>query len=269
MESQTMKIIMGIIKAVLGFLLVIIVATVGTLVFLTGFGLLHGLLAGAKEFFYRSDFIVYIIPEVDFFIFLIAFILLIIVLVGMKLITPVENQEIYFEEIDSTSKTVSLIEKVLFRIICLVAPYYLVFWHLVGVNKGKILSAIFAISLLLGYYSLTDYSVFNQDTIVQHSFFNPRGQTYSWTEIEEVRVGVKKNKNDNDYYYIMQFEDKTTINLRESGSSHLDVADVFLLVDDKVKELGINKIIDRSNLDKWGNEYGPDYVEKVRRLFED
>ncbi|MCC5909213.1 MAG: hypothetical protein JJT76_02090 [Clostridiaceae bacterium] len=60
-----------------------------------------------------------------------------------------------------------------------------------------------------------------------------------------------------------------TINLKESTSSPLYFADTFLLIHDKVKDLGINKVIDRINLDKWGNEYDQDYVEKIKKLFED
>jgi len=52
-------------------------------------------------------------------------------------------------------------------------------------------------------------------------------------------------------------------------SSKLDSEDAFLLIDHKVKELGINKIINRSNLEKWGTDYDKQYVKKIHMLFED
>ncbi|MCC5909214.1 MAG: hypothetical protein JJT76_02095 [Clostridiaceae bacterium] len=66
------------------------------------------------------------------------------------------------------------------------------YWHFVGKHKRKVLSLTLAASLLPGYYSFIDYSILYQDIIVKHSFFNPRGQIYSWEDIEEVRVGIKE-----------------------------------------------------------------------------
>lgn len=263
---------LGAIKGILGYLLVIIVVIVVALVSLAGFSFLHGIIAGADNFFDRSDFIAYIIPGMNYIYGLTAFVLLVIGLFGIKFITPVEKVELHFEEVDFTPNKLSYLNKILYMKLRFDLRVYLAFWYFVGKHKGEVLTFILIAFILTGYRSLTDYSILYQDAIVKHSFFNPRGQIYRWEDIEEVRVGIKEKRRNYDYYYAIQFQDKTTINLNQHTniSSHsYDSYDDRLIIDHRIKMLGINKIIDRSNLDKWGNEYYPDHVEKVRKLFED
>ncbi|SET44744.1 hypothetical protein SAMN05660297_02413 [Natronincola peptidivorans] len=267
---------LGVIKGMLGSSLAIIVFIVGGLVLIVGsivgFGLLHGIIAGIHHFFERSDFIAYIIPGRNLIFGIITFVLLVIGFLGIKFITPSEKVEIQFEEADFNPKDLSFFLKIVYIQFRFETRIYAALWHFVGEHKGKVLSLTLAASLLLGYYSFTDYSILYQDTIVKHSFFNPMGQTYSWEDIEEVRVGTKGKRNDYDYYYTIQFKDKNIISLNPHTSinSHsYDFYDDLLIIDHRVKELGINKVIDRSNLDKMGRSYYPDHLEKARRLFED
>ncbi|MCC5908939.1 MAG: hypothetical protein JJT76_00650 [Clostridiaceae bacterium] len=267
-----MKKISGAIKGILVYVLMIIGIIVGVLVSLLGFTLLHNIIAGANHLFERSDFIAYIIPGRNYVFAIIAFVLLVIGLLGIKFITPTEKVELQFEEADFNPKDLSLFFKAVYIQFRFKTRVYVALWHFLGKHKRRAFSLTLAASLLLGYYSFTDYSILYQDTIVQHRFFNPRGQIYRWENIEEVRVGIKEKRRDYDYYYAIEFKDKTIINLNPSTSinSHsYDSYDDLLIIDHRVKELGIKKVIDRFNLDKWGNEYYPDHVEKVRRLFED
>ncbi|SDK99536.1 hypothetical protein [Natronincola ferrireducens] len=267
---------LGVIKGTLGSLMTMIVFIVGGLVllvgFIVGFSLLHGIIAGVDNFFERSDFIAYIIPGRNVILGIIAFVLLVVGLLGMKFITPSEKVDIQFEEADFNPKDLNIFLKAVYMQFRFETRVYGALWHFLGKHKGKVLSLTLTTSLLLGYYSLTDYSILYQDTIVKHSFFNPRGQTYSWEDIEEVRVGTKGKRNNHDYYYTIQFKDKTIINLNPHTSinSHTyDFYDDLLMIDHRVKELGIHKVIDRSNLDKLGRGYYPEHLEKARRLFED
>jgi len=266
-----MRSMVWIIKNILKYLALIIGATVGALGFFLGFGLLHGTLAGASDFVERSDFIIYGIPGVNSMIGFTSMILIIVVIIGIKVITPVEKPEIYFEETDSSSNIIKFIDNLLYKTICFIVPIYLSVWHFLGKNKAKILFGVFIFALGLGYYSLTDYSIVYEDTIIKHSAFNPSGTTYNWTDIEEVQVGVKNSSYGYDYYYILRFKDNSSININDFAgiSSKLDSEDAFISIDHKVKELGINKIIDRTDLEKWGTEYDKQYVEKIQRLFED
>jgi len=269
MENLLVKIVLGIIGYILGVLLLITVGITAIFGFFIGFAFLHGILVGVSDFFVRNDFIGYILPTFNYFIGLIAFILIIIGIAAVKFVKPIEKQEIYFEEIDSTSNDIRFIEKTVYKIIYFIVPLYVAIWNFVGKNKVKLFWPIFALCLVMGYYSLTTYSIIYQDTIVKHSFLNPTGKTYRWDDIEQVEVRIDKDRYDYDYYYVIKFKDKDTLNVDKSISSHLYFADTFLLIDQKVKELGINKIIDRTDLEKWGTQFDEDYVEKVQRLFID
>jgi len=216
-----MKIVLGIIGYILGVLILITVGITAIFGFFIGFSFLHGILAGVNDFYVRNDFIGYILPTFNYFMGLIAVILIVTGIIAIKFVKPIEKQEIYFEEIDSTSNDIRFIEKIAYKIICFIVPVYLGIWNFVDKNKAKILAPIFALSLVMGYYSLTTYSIIYQDTIVKHSFFNPTGKTYSWDDIEQVEVGIDKNRYDYDYYYVIKFNDKDTLNVDKSINSHL------------------------------------------------
>jgi len=145
------------------------------------------------------------------------------------------------------------------------------------VRRYKINSiAIFlGILTLCGYYMITNVSFISSDKIVTHSFFNPQGNEYSYSDIKALHTGTYNRtipfvRSKGEFYYIVELDNGKKINLATVGGIR-DNEDSWLTImklDEAFMEFDVTKNVDAKHSDKFLKDLGKLYRDRVINVFE-
>lgn len=117
------------------------------------------------------------------------------------------------------------------------------------------------INLLIAYISITSVTVITQDKIIDHSFYNPIGTNYVYNDIKKVDTGIT---NKGDFYYYIYLPNNKKINLYQSTSKYEDTYLELEILDEKLMELGIEKISSDKNMHKC--DLDERYINRFERI---
>lgn len=133
----------------------------------------------------------------------------------------------------------------------------------------KWIYAIFAIfNIVILYTILFNVSVITNAKIIDYSFFSPQGREYSYNDVKIINTGVYGKKqyipfsshSKGDFYYIIELNDGTKIDLTEMGGSKDDEDPRFIIekLDAQFVDMGIEKISSTEYF-----EYATEHLDKI------
>lgn len=137
---------------------------------------------------------------------------------------------------------------------------------------NKLFVSIFmTISLIVFVVMMFNFDAVYENKIVAYSITNIKGITYKYEDMKEVNVKIKKYWNNSlEANYILIFDNHevdilgTIISIQNEEDSY----DHNILIDNKIKELKINKKVDDKYLDKYVSSLDEVYANKIKILFE-
>lgn len=149
--------------------------------------------------------------------------------------------------------------------------HIMAFLNFIEPKKQVVYPLLIIFYCILASYALMNYSVIYENSIKKYSIISPNGKNYNWDDIKNVKVGITKSRRRQyDFYYTIDLKDNSSINLNSSNETRgKEIHDILLEVDDKIKKKHIPKIIDKTNLNNYGNGLDKIYIEKIRKLFVD
>jgi hypothetical protein len=138
--------------------------------------------------------------------------------------------------------------------------------------QKKYLNIIVIFTILSSYIQITSVSVFTDKEIINHSFYHPNAQVYTYKDIHSVQTGIYGNRipfirDNGDIYYIITFKDGTKINLMDMGGETSD--DTYSQVEhmDKIiMSYGVKKISSEKNIQFV--QMDKIYVDRFKRIIE-
>ncbi|NMC56686.1 MAG: hypothetical protein GYA50_05655 [Eubacteriaceae bacterium] len=133
---------------------------------------------------------------------------------------------------------------------------------------------IILILVIVVYFGLTDNAILYSDSIKISSPLTPTGVIYSYSDIQNVNVGIQ-NVNEgiksvyliDEPYYEIIFKDGVSVNLIKGKNNKLNVGDVLVETDNKLRALGITKNVDKNNYDKYFEGMDDEYNNAIKKLF--
>ncbi|XEC95035.1 hypothetical protein AB6A23_00095 [Paenibacillus tarimensis] len=143
--------------------------------------------------------------------------------------------------------------------------------------KKLIITTFVTLNLVLFYMIITAVTVITSNKIIDHSFLSPQGREYSYTDVVKINSGVHgKNRwwmnssfthAKGDFFYLIELNDGTRIDLAESGGTKQDDPRFILEELDKtLVNMGIPKQSSMENF-QYIN-LGEIYKEKIRNILE-
>lgn len=140
-------------------------------------------------------------------------------------------------------------------------------------RRRKIVYGICIIAFIgVMYFGITNYSILYQDSIKVGSPLKPAGVTYKYSDIRKVKVRVKTTFDSSyvvSYKIIFSNGDSAELNhgtMVESKDVYHE--DILLILDQQLKEQGVEKEVNKKNFKKYASGLDKDFVSKVERLFE-
>jgi hypothetical protein len=130
-------------------------------------------------------------------------------------------------------------------------------------------------NIILIYAIIVNVSVIQKYKIITYSFLKPTGNTYTLEDIDYVETGVhgkeiSLSKSKNEFYYIVNFKDKSSINLNDTLGSidgTKEEMDTYLeieIFDKYIEKNKINKIASDENIGVI--DYDKTYVDRFKRI---
>jgi hypothetical protein len=168
------------------------------------------------------------------------------------------------------------------RIIFILQIYFIVF---IGVkyifsNFSKKLNEIIKkhkflfllTNTILIYAIIVNVSVIQKYKIITYSFLKPTGKTYTLEDIDYVETGVhgkeiSLSKSKNEFYYIVNFKDGSSINLNDTLGQTKEEMDTYLeieIFDKSIEKNKIKKIASNENIEVI--DYDKTYVDRFKRI---
>jgi hypothetical protein len=132
----------------------------------------------------------------------------------------------------------------------------------------KLLISIFLIlNIVLMYMIIFNVAVITNNSIINYSFYSPKGKQYNFNDIIEIEAGVSGSRMKfpythypkGEFYYIIKLKDGTKVHLTDVGGTEgEDPRFIIEKIDRQLVNMGINKI---SNMDNF--EYCKEYLDKM------
>ena len=130
------------------------------------------------------------------------------------------------------------------------------------------------ISVILLYAVIVDVSVIGFSEIKTYSFFKPLGKAYSLKDIKYINAGVYGSRipyirNKGEFYYKINFNDGSVINLNDSLGSTKEEMDTYLEIeklDRYFVSKGIEKNSSMANIEYL--ELDKQYVDRFKRILQ-
>lgn len=167
--------------------------------------------------------------------------------------------------------------------------YLVIFWLLGILNKdgdsfiyrtteyikkyAKPFIVIFLIAnIVLIYTILFNVSVISENKIIDYKFFSPGGNEYTFNDIEEINTGVYGKKgfthSKGDFYYIIELNDGSKIDLAEMGGSKNDEDPRFIIekLDIQYVDMGIHKVSSIDNIEYTIEHLDKTYIDKIKNI---
>lgn len=153
-----------------------------------------------------------------------------------------------------------------------------------GTKKGlfkrhrKIVLATFIMfNIILLYTIISAVTVITNNKIVDYSFFSPQGREYSYNDIVKINTGVYGKgisfpfrHSKGEFFYIIEFNDGTKINLEDVGGTKHDVDERFIIekLDKQFVNMGIPKVSSMENFEYSKKNLAKIYTDKIRNILE-
>jgi len=147
------------------------------------------------------------------------------------------------------------------------------------INRKMIFLYTFIIfNIVLMYTVLFDVAVITNNKIIDYTFFSPRGNQYRYNDIVKIETGVYGKKgylpfthSKGDFYYIVELNDGTKIDLNEMGGSkdNTDLGDPRFIIeklDIQYVKLGISKVSSMDNFEYCTKNLDKIYTDKIRNI---
>lgn len=126
--------------------------------------------------------------------------------------------------------------------------------------------------IIITYCGFASYTVLYENSIKVNSPLAPFGVTYKYSDIKNVKVGVKKGYQDEyEVYYILKFNNDKAVNLMSwMTDSPLEKSTEAILsdLDKQLKDQGVNKSVSKNNFDKFSEGLDKESVSETEKLFE-
>ncbi|MDT8717780.1 hypothetical protein IAI10_14015 [Clostridium sp. 19966] len=141
----------------------------------------------------------------------------------------------------------------------------------------KILGSFIIINLVILYASIFDISVITQDKIIDYRFLAPQGKTYSYNDIVKIDTGIYGRKSSfisshskGDFYYVIELKDGNKIDLGDFAGSNSDEDYRFTLerLDKRLVGMNIDKVSSTANLNDCAENLDKVYVDKIKNILE-
>jgi len=138
------------------------------------------------------------------------------------------------------------------------------------------------VNIILFYAIVTDVAVVTNNKIINHSFLIPQGKQYRYNNITKITAGIYGKKqflgsSKGDFYYIIELNDGTKIDLGDGGSSYasfnednIEADRRFILakLDRQWVDMGIPKKASMSNFKYTSDSLAKIYSDKIRSILE-
>jgi hypothetical protein len=137
------------------------------------------------------------------------------------------------------------------------------------------LTAFVILNILLLYTLFTDVTVITNKKIIDHSFLSPQGKKHSYHDVVRINTGVYGKKlylpfthSKGDFFYIIELNDGTRIDLTEMGGAKNDIDERFIIekLDKQFVNMGIPKKASIANFEY--NTLGKIYKDKIRNILQ-
>lgn len=265
-----MKVLKLIGLSILGFLGIIVLATITALATLFTYFSLQMLIFG------RGDYLLFVSSKINIIPVIMIMIFIVYIFMNLKeklfknktqvtestqdIDTIIDNSEILNDE--SLSKFDTYLIKLGMKLIELDDKMVVIF---------KIIKRSYIIALLIAIYvGMTSYAIIYTDSIKSSSPINPFGKIYSYNDIKGIDVGISKYKQSYSPSYKITLNDNKTIELFDGGSmdsKDLNPEDVLVNLDNVLKQQGVPKTIDKNDFHNFAKGLNSDYVKQVEKLF--
>jgi hypothetical protein len=150
-------------------------------------------------------------------------------------------------------------------------------------KHGRTVLHVFGIlNIILLYAIVTNVAVVTNNKIINHSFLIPRGKQYQYNNIVKITAGIYGEKqflgpSKGDFYYIIQLNDGTKIDLGDSGSGYARFNDdnneadprfILAKLDRQWVNMGIPKKTSMANFIYTSDSLAKIYADKIRSILE-
>jgi hypothetical protein len=143
--------------------------------------------------------------------------------------------------------------------------------------KKMILTAVAAVTIVMLNIVITPVTVVKADKIINYSFFSPKGKEYSYNDIVKIQTGVYGKGRSSlfghskgDFFYIIELNDGTRIDLAEVGGTKKDEDERFVIerLDRKFVDMDIPKEASMKNFEFTKKSLAKIYTDKIRKILE-
>ena len=143
-------------------------------------------------------------------------------------------------------------------------------------HKKSFISIFIILNIVLIYTILFDVTLITNNKIIDYTFLSPQGKEYEYNDIVKIDTGVYGKKlnlpfahySTGDFYYIIQFNDGTKINLTDVGGTNNDEDENFIIekLDSQFVNSGIFKVSSMNNFEYCTKNLGKIYTDKIRKI---
>ena len=143
--------------------------------------------------------------------------------------------------------------------------------------RKLLLASITAFTIVVLYTVITPVTVVKVDKIVNYSFLTPQGKEYSYNDIVKIQTGVYGKGRSSlfghskgDFFYIIELNDGTRIDLAEVGGTKKDEDERFVIekLDRKFVAMNIPKEASMKNFEYTKKSLAKIYTDKIRNILE-
>lgn len=144
-------------------------------------------------------------------------------------------------------------------------------------HKKWISVAFITLNIVILYTILFNVSVITSNKIIDYTFFIPQGRVYNYNDIVKIETGIYGKKryssifshySRGDFYYIIQLNDGTRIDLTDVGGIKNDDDPRFIIerLDNQYVNMGISKVSSMDNFEYCTKNLGKIYTDKIRSI---
>lgn len=135
------------------------------------------------------------------------------------------------------------------------------------------------LNIVLLYLILFGVTAITKDKVIDHKLLSPLGKTYEYNEIVKINTGVYGKKSNfpflhsqGDFYYIIELNDGTKIDLTQIGGSRTDAdlnpSIVIEKLDKQFVDMGISKVSSMENFEYCTEYLDNIYTGKIKNILE-
>lgn len=143
--------------------------------------------------------------------------------------------------------------------------------------KKPFIYTFIILNIVLMYTVLFDVTVITNNKIIDYTFFSPRGKEYSYNDIVKIDTGVYGNKkyvplqfthSRGQWFYIIELKDGTKIDLSQVGASKIDDDPRFIIekLDRQYVNMNISKVSSMDNFEYCAKDLAEIYSNKIRDI---